>query len=586
MGLRINRKLLPVKCHYFFFYAGLATMMPFLPVYARQLGITEAGLGIIYLLMPVLAAVLRPAIGWLADATRQHKAVFLTTLLVTIAGYLSLAFIPPYTHQSSTAEPLALEVGLSCPAIGTDTLSQLSFCDKCAAARVYSKFQDMIATNSSLSPCNASCHPTELFFANNLTSVFQVDLLSGQLRDHCVYWSVTGSSVTPPAICSSTAISCRLRCSNDSDSLLQQMGAVPGGGKQQERVAYHSALHFWLFLVLMLPSWVGSLLSVPLADAIAYKLLDDSSRYGLQRLWGSLGWGLLSFLGGILIDNESLNSKEKNFLPAFYLLTAILIVDVLVCTQLQLSELIETKPRFWCGISQLVRQPKVLLFISSCCIIGVLSGVLWTYAIIFLQDLAKQWDCSTSDWNSVMSGLTLFIQCFFSELPFFFMSAWIIKKLGPVYTQALVLLTFGIRFFLYSIISNPWLILPVKMCNGITFGLFCANMVVYAGDISPPGMMATIQGLVGAIFECCGVAVGSGIGGVVYYKMGGAKMFQIFSGVAMVTCLVYLCLHHLDMWITSGNNRTITPITPTGQISETDKQILNKSREEQSEKQE
>lgn len=40
-------------------------------------------------------------------------------------------------------------------------------------------------------------------------------------------------------------------------------------------------------------------------------------------------------------------------------------------------------------------------------------------------------------------------------------------------------------------------------------------------------MTATLQGLVGAAFENIGVAIGSGTGGVLYFTVGGARMFQV-----------------------------------------------------------
>lgn len=59
--------------------------------------------------------------------------------------------------------------------------------------------------------------------------------------------------------------------------------------------------------------------------------------------------------------------------------------------------------------------------------------------------------------------------------------------------MSLVLFTFGVRFLLYSVLKNPWLVLPIELMNGITFGIFYATMASYANIISPPGTEATIQ---------------------------------------------------------------------------------------------
>ena len=48
MKFKINSKLLPIKAHYFLIFAGTAPIVPFLPIYAKQLGFDSVGVGIIY----------------------------------------------------------------------------------------------------------------------------------------------------------------------------------------------------------------------------------------------------------------------------------------------------------------------------------------------------------------------------------------------------------------------------------------------------------------------------------------------------------------------------------------------------------
>lgn len=70
--------------------------------------------------------------------------------------------------------------------------------------------------------------------------------------------------------------------------------------------------------------------------------------------------------------------------------------------------------------------------------------------------------------------------------------------------MSLVLFAFGIRFLLYSLLIDPWWCLPIELLNGLTFGTFYATMTSYASIVAPPGTEATIQGLVGAVFEGVG----------------------------------------------------------------------------------
>lgn len=70
--------------------------------------------------------------------------------------------------------------------------------------------------------------------------------------------------------------------------------------------------------------------------------------------------------------------------------------------------------------------------------------------------------------------------------------------------MTLVLFAFGIRFLMYSFLTNPWYILPVELLQGVTYGIFYSNMASYAYVVSPPGSAATVQGIVGAAFEGVG----------------------------------------------------------------------------------
>lgn len=96
------------------------------------------------------------------------------------------------------------------------------------------------------------------------------------------------------------------------------------------------------------------------------------------------------------------------------------------------------------------------------------------------------------------------IQCFAGEVPFFFWSGSIIKRLGHLNCMSLVLGVFAIRFFAYSILTNPVWVLAIELTNGITFGLAYAVLMSYASIIAVPGTENTMIGLVAGVFEGVG----------------------------------------------------------------------------------
>lgn len=96
-------------------------------------------------------------------------------------------------------------------------------------------------------------------------------------------------------------------------------------------------------------------------------------------------------------------------------------------------------------------------------------------------------------YMKTLQGLVSGVQCFGGEIPFFFFSGWILKKIGHVNAMSLVIVGFAIRFYLYSILVNPWYVLPIELFNGITFGISFSTMASYASIIAPIGTEATLQ---------------------------------------------------------------------------------------------
>lgn len=204
---------------------------------------------------------------------------------------------------------------------------------------------------------------------------------------------------------------------------------------------------------------------------------------------------------------------------------------------------------------------RCVVFFLWCVAIGLGTALIWNFLFIYLEELAKPFD-NGANFIKTLEGLVMSIQCFGGELPFFFLSGWILKRIGHVNAMSLVLFGFGVRFILYSMLQNPWYILPIELLNGVTFGLFYATMASYASIVSPPGTEATmqvnaiperideenhtkrcfLQSLVGAIFEGIGVSMGSQIGGQLFDGVGARTTFEIFGIAAFIVFIIHVCV--------------------------------------------
>lgn len=97
-----------------------------------------------------------------------------------------------------------------------------------------------------------------------------------------------------------------------------------------------ASYQFWMFFFFMIFSWIGMAVVVSVGDAICFEMLADKpQRYGLQRLWGSVGWGTFSIISGLLIDKFSEGHMQKNYSVGFYLMLVLMAFDVFVSSKLK-----------------------------------------------------------------------------------------------------------------------------------------------------------------------------------------------------------------------------------------------------------
>ncbi|CAO1428232.1 unnamed protein product [Diamesa hyperborea] len=530
MDTKVNEKLLPMKGHYFLFNAATSPVVPFMPTLARQLGYSTVIVGVIYTVLPVVGMIAKPLFGMIADKFQRQKFLFLLFQLLVMVAFFGINFIPPIPANSELhSHQGAIDLKF-CP----PNIQQIDNCT------LYKVLED---TSKSTFGCSMKCHPTPVNWdvicgywnvsglCDSKGSSF--DIYANIQRDQvqrvkdCFFLgfnhatinnqNTTMFSPTEPQF----NMTCDVECEDDTINEI-----LAGATDDQVKSTYQ----FWLFFCFLIISWAGMAVVVSVGDAICFEMLGDKpQRYGNQRMWGSIGWGTFSIISGILIDKFSEGKATKNYAIGFYMMAVLILLDMLVSSKLKYSQTKLSK-NFWADVGQIFSSCRVLIFFLWCIVVGLGTAMIWNFLFWHLENLAAaQEGCDKLSSIKTLQGLVMGIQCFGGELPFFFLSGWLLKKIGHVNAMSLVLLGFAVRFFCYSLLTNPWWVLPIELLNGVTFGVFYSTMASYASILAPPGTEATIQGLVGAVFEGIGVSMGSLIGGLLMQNIGGSATFKLFS---------------------------------------------------------
>ncbi|XP_032675202.1 major facilitator superfamily domain-containing protein 6 [Odontomachus brunneus] len=502
--MKINYKQLPVKAHYFFFMAAMGPILPFLPVYGKQLGISPLVMGSITAGLPILFLIAKPAFGFVVDYFRTwRKLIFIILLAVTSSCYVLMYFLPV----------------LPGPLLPDHHFQNVSW--------------------TSLSPCDMDHHTSALRLCNGTkdTTCHWVCKDTNFSMRVSFHTAKEEASISPSTACLlnmnetslySESSNCDVTCDNfDDDHCL------------------YTSITFWGFILLMCLGNIGFNVSNSISDAICFDVLGEGGEmgYGRQRVWGTIGFGIAAFLAGYTIDLWSHGNIYKIYTPAFLLVFAFTCVDLICCKKLELP-LISGSSSILKDVFMLLKLKPIAIFLCFASLAGILDSFMIYFLFWYLEDLAM----ATGYMSEIklIEGLTTAAETLGGEIIFFSLSGKILKKFGYGYTFTFCFVCYALRLGLISLAPTPWWVLPVELVmQGPTYALCYTTIVAYASAVAPPGTSATVQGIVAGMDDGFGYAVGSLIGGILYKKVGGATTLRIFSMLAAISALMYFVLHTL-----------------------------------------
>ncbi len=127
-----------------------------------------------------------------------------------------------------------------------------------------------------------------------------------------------------------------------------------------------------------------------------------------------------------------------------------------------------------------------------------------------------------------------------TSLPFLVFSGPITDILGHINVIVLGMSAYAARMLGYSFISDPAHVYPFEALEGFTMALMMTSAVTYVARISGPRTVASVMGLMGALFFGVGKGSGALLGGTVMHFFGARVAFRYFAGNALVCAAAYL----------------------------------------------
>ncbi|KAL7738579.1 hypothetical protein ACLKA6_006878 [Drosophila palustris] len=508
---RLNKRLLPIKAHFFFFMAAMGPILPQLSVIGKQIGIPPDIMGYITAVLPILYVLAKPLVGFLADYfVNLRKFIFMTLIVIMTLAYAGFYFLPSSTHAIELEESSSLwsvtltEEPLHCP-------------DALYASKDYCQ-----ATHQ------AECSQQNFTFHTLLVAPQSVPALqlSANLQHGNDSYFICLTQLTESISWSNSSAQCHVQ---HIDS------CVYASGK------------FWLFVCLLFIGTIGFNVTNSISDACCFDLLggeaDGESKYGAQRVWGTIGFGSTALLAGVVV-NLWTSDAIKSFTPALIIMCAFSLLDVFSVSRLKMPKLGGSES-IWTDVWQLVRQPPIVTFLVFATIAGIIDSFIIYFMFWHVEEVAAQTGYMPD--IKLIEGLVVAAECLAGEVPFFFYSGKIIKKLGYVHCMSMCFFFYAVRLSLIAWIPNPWYLVGVELFfQGITYALCYTCIVAYASAVAPPGTSATVQGLMAGMDDGLGFSIGSLIGGLMFKRLGGRESFKYFAIAAMCTCVAHIVLRPLS----------------------------------------
>jgi PPP family 3-phenylpropionic acid transporter len=280
------------------------------------------------------------------------------------------------------------------------------------------------------------------------------------------------------------------------------------------------------FIVFVLLVTILTFFRTPIGAIVDSTVMDMVKRgnatYGRQRLWGTIGFVLVSFGLGQLLTSDDLSL-------VFWLHTALLGVGCFILGFMLPVQSIDQPVGIKQGIRVLLAQRNYVSLLIAASLLGM--GVSGYVGFMGLQVVAL-------GGTSQQVGLAWAANAIL-ELPLMYFGA---RWFAGVSYRRLLLAAFFLFMVVWALLgfsTTPTQVIFVVLGNGICFGIYWVAAVGYASQAAPPGLSATAQALLGAGFSGLGWSLGSMVAGNLWDYSGGQMVFLFSAAMALLAVLIF-----------------------------------------------
>ena len=277
---------------------------------------------------------------------------------------------------------------------------------------------------------------------------------------------------------------------------------------------------YWLIFVMLLFSFFWNA-TLPQFEAMTLNHLgNDTHRYSMIRLWGSLGFIVVAVLIGDLLQ-----TYDTGIIPLVVLFT----FAVIVISSFIVPEKLNTPHAEHSPIWHVIKQPQVLAFLLVCFLMLCSHGPYYTFYTIYLQELG---------YSSHMIGV-LWAVGVLAEVIIFLLMHRLLPVFGARKLLIFTLMLTTVRWLIIGFYAVDLSMLFVaQLIHAFSFGVFHSVGISLAHDYFTGSHQGRGQALYSSVSFGAGVAVGSIVSGLLWDQWGANVLFVFASCCTMLALLI------------------------------------------------
>jgi MFS transporter, PPP family, 3-phenylpropionic acid transporter len=287
----------------------------------------------------------------------------------------------------------------------------------------------------------------------------------------------------------------------------------------------HDGGYYWLILVTILMAIFFNSVQ-PIVDSLALQVTDEEANfsYGTLRFYGAAGWSITSIISGLAKDQINFTAI---FIISFISMGLVFLFSFFM--KIEPNKKVVLESNSFKNLTEVLKN-KELLFLFLCVfLVAVGATTIWN----FYNDYMLQ-----NGASSTLVGFGLGFQGI-CELPLFYFSARIIRRLGLKQTLVITVMATVLRLILYSIVKNPYVAIPIEMLHGFSWSLFWVACVEYVNKLIPINWRSTGQSILFAVYSGAGAIVGNyWTGYCTAQKMKISEIFLLNAGLVFVVVVL------------------------------------------------